>query len=364
MKYYFLLVISGIVFYKVIEKPQFLIETISFIGNVMTPFSIGLFLAIIANPIVKRLEKDCKMARGLSILITYLSAIFILFLVVIIILPTLITGINELFVEMTSYINKPDQWFNEFQLDAPYIEEMFVFVKDNLQNISQNLIGVINSLSTTLLASIVGFTSQIFNIIFGITISIYLIIDQEKVTRGFRQFLMIYLPEKAKKIDYFVTYSYHIFQDYIVGRLLDSLIIGIIAYVGFSLLKAPYVPLFAFIIFITNIIPYFGPIIGAIPPILMTLIIDPIKTIWIALFILFLQQLDGNVIGPKIMGDRVGLSPLWVISAVILGGSLFGFFGFFLAVPVVAVVKEIYDKSVDEKIRQLEQRKTKKSIFE
>lgn len=359
-----MLIFGGIIFYKIIEQPVFLIETVNFIGGVLTPFWIGLFLAIISNPIVKKLQKKFKLNRGISILLTYLGGILVLGAVITIILPTLISGINDLFIEMTGYINKPDQWFNDLKLDAPYVEEMMLFLKDNFQNISQHLMGILNGVSTKLLVSIVGVTSQIFNIIFGITISIYLLIDQEKVTRAFRQFLKVYLPKKAKKIDYFVTYTYHMFQDYIVGRLLDSLIIGIIAYVGFYLLKSPFVSLFAFIIFITNIIPYFGPIIGAIPPILMTLIMDPIQAVWVGLFILFLQQLDGNVIGPKIMGDKVGLSPLWVISAVILGGALFGFIGFFLAVPVAAVMKEIYDKSMDEKLAQFDKKKPQTTIFE
>ncbi len=137
-----------------------------------------------------------------------------------------------------------------------------------------------------------------------------------------------------------------------VGRLLDSLIVGLLALIGFSVLKVPYVLLFSFIVFITNIIPYFGPIIGAIFPIGMTLMIDPIRAIWVAIFIFVLQQLDGNVIGPKIMGDSVGLSPLWIISVVILGGSLFGFIGVFLAVPISAVMKEVYELMLKKRLKR------------
>ncbi len=117
-------------------------------------------------------------------------------------------------------------------------------------------------------------------------------------------------------------------------------------------MKVPYVLLFSFIVFITNIIPYFGPIIGAIFPIGMTLMIDPIRAIWVAIFIFVLQQLDGNVIGPKIMGDSVGLSPLWIISVVILGGSLFGFIGVFLAVPISAVMKEVYELMLKKRLKR------------
>ena len=106
----------------------------------------------------------------------------------------------------------------------------------------------------------------------------------------------------------------------------------------------------SFIIFLTNIIPYFGPFIGAVFPIVMTLVYSPIKSLWVALFLLILQQLDGNLIGPKIMGDQVGLSPLWIISAVLIGGSLFGIIGVFLSVPIAAIIKFSIDKYVQNKI--------------
>lgn len=166
---------------------------------------------------------------------------------------------------------------------------------------------------------------------------------------------MAYVPKYKHRIIYFVRFAYRTFQDYMIGRLVDSFIIGLIAFVGFYLLKTPYVPLFAFTIFITNIIPYFGPIIGTIFPIFMTLLINPMQAIWIALFIVLLQQLDGNVIGPKIMEDRVGLSPLWIISVVILGGTMFGFVGFFLAVSVSAVIKEVYDLLISERLTGLQE---------
>ncbi len=351
---YFLLIIGGILFYQLTEKPQFLVGFLSFIGNLLTPFWIGIFLAIILNPLVRRGERYLKLKRGLSILITYLGMVFIVGACLMIILPSFVAGINNLFIEMTDYLNRPAQWLSEIPIQTPYTKDIVSFIQNNFENLAQNLMVVLNGLSSSLLTSIIEMTSHVFNLIFGITISIYLIIDQERVMASFRQGMTIYFPRLAPKINYYVRYAYHTFQDYIVGRLLDSLIIGIIAYIGFLVIGSPYVSLFAFIIFITNIIPYFGPIIGAIIPILMSFLISPIQAVWVALFILLLQQLDGNVIGPKIMGDRVGLSPLWVISSVILGGALFGFIGFFLAVPVAAVLKEIYDQALLERLSDQE----------
>lgn len=352
-KCYVFLIILGILFYQIIQQPQFIYRFIKFLSSLLTPFWIGIFLAVILNPIVRKLEKRFKFSRGLSLLVTYFSIFFLVGASVMIIVPSLIAGINNLFVEMTVYLEGPDQWINEWPLEGAYVEEIKEFIRGSFHQLTQNFMSLMSSLSSSLLTSIINLTSHIFNLIFGVTISVYLIIDQEKVMSSFRRGTFVYLPKQANQLNYFATYTYHMFQDYIVGRLLDSIIIGLLAYVGFVLLKAPYVWLFAFVIFITNIIPYFGPIIGAIIPILLTFIVNPIQAIWVAIFILFLQQLDGNVIGPKIMGDRVGLSPLWVISSVIIGGALCGFIGFFLAVPIAAVVKEFYDQQTEKRLNEI-----------
>lgn len=352
-KYYLVLIILGILSYQIIQQPQFIYTFIKFVSSLLTPFWIGFFLAIILNPIVKRLQKHLRFSRGLGILLTYLGLVIVVATCAIIIIPSVIGGINDLFTEMTGYFERPEQWFSSWTLEGPYVEEIKLFIQDNINHIVQSVMAFINSLSSSILTSIINLTSHLFNLIFGVTISIYLIMDQEKVMNSFRKGLYVYFPKQAKQVNYYVRFSYHMFQDYIVGRLLDSMIIGLLAYVGFVLLKAPYVWLFAFIIFITNIIPYFGPIIGAIIPILMTFIVNPVQAIWIAIFILFLQQLDGNLIGPKIMGDRVGLSPLWVISSVIIGGALCGFIGFFLAVPVAAVIKEFYDQRTQLRLEEM-----------
>ena len=368
---YLLLIFLGIMLFKLLDEPGILMHTTNFLGELLTPFFIGIFLAIILSPIVKFMKKRLNFSRATSIFLTYVLAIAVLGSVGVIIIPSIAKSVQDLFAEFSFYMSDSQLLFDKLTEHIPDLEqsleqsliEISTYISDNLRMLSQSVISVLNSLYTTVFGSVMGLTSQLINFIFGVTISIYLLIDEKKVIRGFRRFLSVYLPKKADQINYFVTFSYRLFQDYIVGRLLDSLIIGVLAYVGFTLLNSEYVALFAFIVFVTNIIPYFGPFIGAVPPILMTLLIDPIQAVWVALFILALQQLDGNVIGPKIMGDKVGLSPLWVVSAVIIGGGLFGFMGFFLAVPVFAVAKEFYDVMTDAKALQAEQLVEKSTIY-
>lgn len=154
---------------------------------------------------------------------------------------------------------------------------MIIYLQENVHNITKNLVLLLNNLSISVVSTVLGFASELFNWFFGITISIYLILDQKKVFYSIERFFRAYSPIYEKRILYFFKFTYRTFQDYMIGRILDSFIIGLIAFVGFYFLKTPYVALFAFIIFITNIIPYLGPIIGAIFPIAMTLLINPIQ---------------------------------------------------------------------------------------
>lgn len=355
MKYVFILIIVGVLFYRFTERPQLFYDFFAFIWSLFRPFFMGMLLAVLLNPIVKWLEEYLKFPRSLSILCTYGLGLIFIVICCLLVIPSFIVGISDLFVKMSAYLSiiEEENWLYQFMQNTPYIEDIIFYIQSNIYQITKNIMTLFNSLSTSLLMYMMGLASEIVNWFFGITISIYLIIDQKKVLGEFEQFLMAYVPKYKHRIIYFVRFTYRTFQEYMIGRLFDSLIIGLIAFVGFSLLKTPYIPLFAFIIFITNIIPYFGPIIGAILPIFMTLLINPIQAIWVTLFIVLLQQLDGNVIGPKIMGDRVGLSPLWVVSVVILGGAMFGFVGFFLAVPISAVIKEVYDLLIRERLERL-----------
>ena len=366
-KYYVLLIIGGILFYQLIDKPDVILSGATFCYQLMTPFFIGGFIAILLSPVVRCLCRVIKCSRGLSILFTYVISLIILIGVGGIIIPAIIQSILDVFLKLSTYLSDPQMLLNQLIEKMPYLEsslnEMSVYLYENLQLLMQSIMSVFNSLSTTVFTSIVGITSQLVNLIFGVTISIYLLIDEHRVIRAFRQFIHVYFTKQAEQINYFVTFSYQLFQDYIVGRLLDSFIIGLLAYIGFIILESPYVILFSFIIFITNIIPYFGPILGAIPPVLMTLLINPVQAIWVGVFILCLQQLDGNIIGPKIMGDKVGVSPLGVISSIIIGGALFGFIGFFLSVPVFAVLKEFYELTTTARLEKLEGQKHPSPIF-
>jgi len=141
-----------------------------------------------------------------------------------------------------------------------------------------------------------------------------------------------------------------VFSRYLVGRIIDGLIIGILCFIGCLILRVPYASVISTIVGITNLIPYFGPLIGMIPAFIITLFYSPIKAVWVLIFIFALQQFDGLYLGPKILGTKVGLRPFWIISAIIIGGGLFGVIGMFLAVPAVAMIKLMLKKYIDKKL--------------
>lgn len=354
VKYSLFLTIFGVLFYRLTGYPEFFYRLIGSVVGIFKPFLIGAILVALTNPIVLWFERRLKCSRGLSIFNAYLVMVGGVLCCVGLIIPSCLVGVSECIMEITKHIRSLDS--NQFGYEVieriPYWNEILAYIEENIQSISQSTFRIVNQLSTSLWSSLIGVLAEILQWFLGFTISIYLIIDQQKVFCSFQRFLAGYFPRQEERVLYFTRFTYHTFQDYMVGRLLDSLIVGLLALIGFSVLKVPYVLLFSFIVFITNIVPYFGPIIGAIFPIGMTLMIDPIRAIWVAIFIFVLQQLDGNVIGPKIMGDSVGLSPLWIISVVILGGSLFGFIGVFLAVPISAVMKEVYELMLKKRLKR------------
>jgi predicted PurR-regulated permease PerM len=187
----------------------------------------------------------------------------------------------------------------------------------------------------------------------AIFIAFYMLYDKERFARKMEK--GVYALSSKEKATRFLNNTervHHIFNDFIVGKAVDSLIIGIIAFVVLTIMKAPFPLILALIIGVTNMIPYFGPFIGAIPAILITLLIDPPLAIAVSIFILILQQFDGNILGPKILGESVDLSPLWIILAVVIGGALMGPLGMFIGVPIFATVKVFGGEYIDRLYRK------------
>lgn len=352
IKHYILLSIVIILLYKFINNPIQFISGIGGVAKFFSPFLIGILISLLINPLVMLFEIKFNVHRLLSIFISYVFVFVILCVGFKLFIPSIIDTLNTLINEIPIYIDMINEFLGKYIKTSGFFIYIIPHIQDNLNNILTNMVAILTTVSSNLLIHISSITSLVFNIIMGLILSIYMIFDKEKIALGCKKILYATVPYKnANTIVSFFRMSHDIFYNYIIGKIIDSLIIGIIAFIGFHFIIKINNSLFlSFIIFITNIIPYFGPFIGAIPPIVMTLVYNPIKAFWVGVFILILQQLDGNLIGPKVMGDQVGLSPLWIISAVLIGSSLFGLIGVFLSVPIAAIIKIVINKYIEKRL--------------
>lgn len=195
--------------------------------------------------------------------------------------------------------------------------------------------------------------NEVTNILIGIIVSLYVLFSKEKFSAQAKKAVYALMsPAHANMAPHIVGKSNQIFSGFIIGKVIDSLIIGILCYIGTAMLKMPYAPAVSVIVGVTNVIPFFGPYIGAIPSIILIALVNPMKGVYFLVFILLLQQLDGNVIGPKILGDSTGLSAFWVVFAILLGGGLFGFIGMIMGVPTFAVIYYIIQMLINSKLEK------------
>ena len=218
-----------------------------------------------------------------------------------------------------------------------------------------DLLNIVNEWMSTLTVGVINVFSELFDLLIGVIVSIYVLFSKETFMRQSKKAVYAFLsPHNANLILHFTQKSNEIFGGFIIGKLIDSVIIGVLCFVGLSLLKMPYTLLVSVIVGATNVIPFFGPYIGAIPSAILILLEDPVKGIYFIIFILILQQIDGNLIGPKILGNSTGLTAFWVVFAILLGGGLFGFVGMLLGVPTFAVIYYIIQMLVNNRLEKKE----------
>ncbi|MCC0649702.1 AI-2E family transporter [Clostridioides sp. ZZV15-6598] len=353
VKYYLIVVFIGILFFKFINTPTDFISSIEGLLSFFSPFLLAILLALLLNPLVMLFEIKFKTHRLLSIFLSYILIGIILAFGIRLLIPSIANTLNRLINEMPIYTDYINNFIEKNMSNIDFLKALIPHIQHSLDNALKEASNFVNRIPKNFLIYTLSISSMLFNMVMGFILSIYIIYDKEKIALGFKRLLYSSTARnKADEIIEFFRTTHDIFYDYLIGRILDSLIIGIIAFIGFQFIIRIENALFlASIIFLANIIPYLGPFIGAIPPVAMTILYSPQKTIWVIVFIFILQQLDGNFIEPKVMGNQVGIGAIWIISAILIGQSLFGFIGVFLSVPVAAVVKTSIDKYIDKRLQ-------------
>lgn len=329
--------------------------------TILMPFILGFFFACFINPLVKRVHsllnrmkpgKGAKIKKAFSVIISYVVVIGVITVLLIYIIPQIKESIGELgntIQDGYQYMITHQKELNE---KIPFIglgggiEYIKEFAYKKIMSNGSEILPYVYHVSSSLLT-----TS--YNVLMGLVISIYIILDMKKLKRSARKVVYALSPKKKEQeVWQTMKQCSHIFNGFLIGKMIDSLIIGILCLIAMSILKLPYALLLSLIVCITNMIPYFGPIIGAIPGVMTYLFIDIRYAFIFALMILILQQFDGLYLGPKILGDQTGIKPLWVIFGITVGGAYFGVMGMFLGVPVVAVIMYLLQLFLDKKLKK------------
>ncbi|MFR2554923.1 MAG: AI-2E family transporter [Clostridium sp.] len=329
--------------------------------TILMPFILGFFFACFINPLVKRVHsllnrmkpgKGAKIKKAFSVIISYVVVIGVITVLLIYIIPQIKESIGELgntIQDGYQYMITHQKELNEkipFIRLGGGIEYIKEFAYKKIMSNGSEILPYVYHVSSSLLT-----TS--YNVLMGLVISIYIILDMKKLKRSARKVVYALSPKKKEQeVWQTMKQCSHIFNGFLIGKMIDSLIIGILCLIAMSILKLPYALLLSLIVCITNMIPYFGPIIGAIPGVMIYLFIDIRYAFIFALMILILQQFDGLYLGPKILGDQTGIKPLWVIFGITVGGAYFGVMGMFLGVPVVAVIMYLLQLFLDKKLKK------------
>lgn len=360
-----LIVAACTIVIAVIMNWQSVMHDLSRFIRVLMPFILGLVLAFLINPLVDSLnhfinriffknrhEKACKYT---SVALAYTILLGLLVIAIVYIVPQISQSVRELTKSLGNGYNYIVNNTAEIQKRYPFLpmEDISNVIKEV---IPENIFGYGTDLAKVVfpyLYSIsASFIAGLINVIFAIVISCYIILDKNKIIKQIRRLIFAFTSRKNAPViwDTFRECN-HIFNGFLYGKSIDSLIIGILSLIVMSIIQLPYALLLSTIVGVTNMIPYFGPFIGAVPGVIIYLVIEPKYAIIYVIMILILQQFDGLYLGPKILGDLTGIKPLWVIFGITVGGAYFGVLGMFLGVPTVAVIMHIIDIVMERKIK-------------
>ena len=353
----------SIIFFFLIYRFQGFGNAISKVTGILMPFIYGAVIAYLLKPVcntvenfLRRLlpEKMGSTANMLAVAFSLLFGILVVYALFMMIVPQLVTSVTTLYYTARNNIRDFVDWASKQEIIASN-EQLLDFIETSYDKLQANLdtwvketaLPSMQSILSGAAVGVMSFVAFLKNLVIGLIVSVYLLASRKKF--GQQGKLVLYGLVKPRWADLFleeICYADKMFGGFINGKILDSAIIGVLCYIACLIFKFPSALLVSVIIGVTNVIPFFGPFIGAIPATLLILIQNPIKALWFVLFVLVLQQVDGNIIGPKILGNTTGLSSFWVLFAILLFGGLWGFVGMIIGVPLFAVIYDVIKKLV------------------
>ena len=325
--------------------------------NVLSPFIYAFALAFILNRPVMWFERKVfpksRHKKGLSMLCVYALFIVIVSSLLMAVIPQLGLSVSILIDTLPAAMREIYTWatrmFREFHWSTQLIRQM--------QGLWDMLVGYITDFSVTALPGVLNLTLSIstgvVDLLMILIISVYMLSGKERLKLQFKKATYAFFnKERADKVVQLIRRSNDIFSGFIIGKLIDSSIIGLLCFFGMLFINSDYTALISVIVGVTNMIPFFGPFIGGIPCTFILLMVNPMEAVVFAIFCFLLQQFDGNILGPKILGDSLGLSPIWVLAGILIGNGLFGLVGMLIGVPTFAVLYNIVSDDIRDRLKE------------
>ena len=372
----FLVIAASICFYYLLFHWDRFSARIDSIVKIASPVLYGMILAYLLTPLVNTLErkflipaftrkskissKKKKGIRFISITLTIIIVILVVYGFFSIMIPNLINSIQSISMALPIYVNNLMKFMDKYFEANPDIENlvqqlMTTYSTEFNRYVNSNVLPQMESLLRTVSLSLISVLKAMWNLIIGLIISIYVLFSKETFSAQTKKIIYSIFPtSNANELIHDMRFVSDTFIGFISGKIVDSIIIGLLCFIGTTLLNIPYALLVSVIVGVTNVIPFFGPYLGAIPSALLVLMISPMKCLTFLVFILILQQLDGNFIGPKILGQSTGLTGFWVIFSITIFGGLFGVLGMIIGVPFFAVVYAFIKRLVEKVLRKRE----------
>ena len=349
-------------------------KSIQTMTRIITPFLIGCVMAYIIRPVCNFLEnhltaiaerdrqrpKMVGFMKGVSVFLSMLFAFFVIYILCAMVFPKLLISIIAITQRVPAYIRNltalGEKIFAENEYAAQWFTNFSETIFEKVQNWARtDLIPQLGSLVGGVSTGVKNVFSFMMNLLIGVIVCIYILIGRKKMGAQAKLVLYsIFRKEWAQRIEKEVIFADKVFSGFISGKLVDSAIIGVVCFIVLSIMKTPYAMLVSVIVGVTNIIPFFGPYIGAVPSAFLILTVNPRQSLYFVIFIIILQQIDGNIIGPKILGNSTGLSSFWVLFAITIFGGIFGFPGMLVGVPVFAVIYDIAKQLINWGLRHHE----------
>lgn len=341
--------------------------------GLLSPLIYAFGIAYLINPLMKLTEKYLfafvskkkphrKLRRALAVATTYFALLLLITVFVVLMIPQIAESYNELSSKLSGYIESAQSWADNFVQDLPFVGTGFANFEDFLEqtNLSESLKGfvsgsgsVMQAMGAFLVSFAENFVTEMKNAFFGVVLSIYFLFSKEILIAQLKKILSaIFSPKHVRAMIHGARYTNRTFGSFLTGKILEAIMVGLVTFIALGIFDIPFYPVISIVIAVTDIIPVFGPFIGAIPSAIIIFIANPIKALWFAIIILVIQQIDGNIIGPKILGEKTGLSSMWVIISLMVAGGLFGFAGMILGVPFFAVIYMLVKLFIEGRLKK------------